>query len=61
MTVDFCCAGCLGSGPCDDGTACAYGCGGYAANPWGTCGPCEDEATGRYDVYATDELGGDDT
>lgn len=40
------CAGCIGMGPCDDGTECSYGCGRRAANQWGTCGSCEDEAQG---------------
>lgn len=40
------CAGCIGMGPCDDGIPCGYGCGRRAANQWGTCKSCEDEAQG---------------
>lgn len=41
------CAGCIGTGPCDDGTECSYGCVRLTCNEWGTCGPCEDEVQGR--------------
>lgn len=47
------CAGCIGMGPCDDGTPCSHGCGGTAANPWGTCRSCEAELTGK--PYDEDE------
>lgn len=47
MTTTCHCAGCIGMGPCDDGTPCAYGCGARASTPYGTCRRCEDEATGR--------------
>lgn len=43
-----CHCGCVGIGPCVE-AVCNYGCGRRATTPWGTCGPCEDEATGRDD------------
>lgn len=47
MTTTTChCAGCIGMGPCDDGTECVHGCGGRASTPWGTCQSCEDGLTG---------------
>ncbi len=38
-----------------DGTPCAYGCGGRATTPYGTCQRCEDEATGRDDIEDEDD------
>lgn len=49
------CAGCIGAGPCDDGTECSYGCGRLASNEWGTCVACEDEVTGRDEDSDKDE------
>lgn len=48
MTVSTCgCGGCIGMGPCDDGTPCSHGCGARASTRYGTCQSCEDELTGR--------------
>lgn len=51
------CAGCVGSGLCDDGIPCAYGCGATAATPWGTCYQCEVEGETSQSIYSLGRCG----
>ncbi len=49
-----CRCGCTVGGLCVD-AECGYGCGRRATTAYGTCGPCEDEATGRDEQDDEDE------